>query len=166
MSIYKRRHSPTALITTTALVFLCMTGGLTAQSRNSERNDSTSASGNRREVVEPGKIYNDRQPTRWMGKSLTLQDVTVQDTNATRNFWVGSDEHHRLLVVKPESIPSLNAMRLHKGDIVTIAGVVRPASDYMSTKTGAEKGSMDDAKNSSGVFLMAYKVTIISSTQH
>ena len=57
-------------------------------------------------------------------------------------------------------------MRLHKGDIVTISGTVRAASDYMATKTGAENGSMHDAKDSSKVFLLADNINITSSTQH
>jgi hypothetical protein len=111
-------------------------------------------------------IYNDSQPTSWVGKSVTLKNVTIQDTNDSSNFWVGSDSDHHLLVVKSKSNVNLNAMRLHKGDIVTISGVVRPASEYMASKTGAEKGSIEDARNASGVFLNADDITIASSTQH
>lgn len=151
---------------TTGLVSLTMIAALAAQSRKAVRNNSAPPSSNCSEIVDAARIYNDREPTRWIGKMVTLQDVIIQDTNDTGNFWVGSDAHHRLLVVKPDSNPSLSAMRLHKGDIVTITGAVRPASDFMSTKTGAERGSMDDAKDSSGVFLMALHVTITLSSYH
>jgi hypothetical protein len=164
MTIYKA-HRLITLVMTSALLLLPMAETLAAQTSHLDQN-STSTSSTSSEIVEPGKIYNDSQPTRWVGKSVTLQDVAVQDTNDSGNFWVGSDDHHRLLVVKPATSQNLHAVRLHKGDLVTITGVVRPASDYMSAKTGAEKGSMDDAKDSAGVFLMADKLTIISSTQH
>jgi hypothetical protein len=118
------------------------------------------------ELIDPGKIYNDKKPYDWVGKSVTLKNALVQDTNNNGNFWVGSDDHHRLLIVKPENDANLQAMRVHKGDIVTVSGVVHPASEYMAGKTSAEKGSMNDAEHSSGVFLLVDSINIASSTQH
>jgi hypothetical protein len=117
-------------------------------------------------LVDPGQIYNDRNPTSWVGKSVTLKNVTVQDTNDSGNFWVGSDSDHRLLVIKPSPAQDANvsALKFHKGDIVTISGVVQAASDYLASQTSADKGSMEDAKDSSGVFLMAKDISISSST--
>jgi hypothetical protein len=117
------------------------------------------------ELVDPGKIYN-QNPMTWVGKKVTLKNVMIQDTNDSGNFWVGSDSHHRLLVVKPQDNPNLKAMRFHKGDVVVVTGTVQPASKYAAQETSAEKGSMKDASNSSGVFLMANDISISSSTQH
>lgn len=116
-------------------------------------------------VIDPGKIYN-ANPTSWVGKSVVLQNVMVQDTNDTGNFWVGSDSGHRLLIVKASNNPDLDAKRFHKGDVVTVQGIVQPASKYMAQQTTASSGSMKDAEKSSGVFLLANDVTIASSTQH
>jgi hypothetical protein len=118
------------------------------------------------QLIDPGVIYNAKSPGTWVGKSVTLKNVTVQDTNDSGNFWVGSDGHHRLLVVKSSSNLDLHALRLRKGDIVTVTGVIDAASDAMSQKTGAEKGSMRNAEKSSGVFLLANNVQIKSSTEH
>ena len=115
-------------------------------------------------LIDPAKIYNDKQPISWVGKPVTLQNVMVQDTNDTGNFWVGSDGHHRLLVVKQDSNANLKAMRFHKGDIVTISGTVQPASKYMAQATTESDGSMHDAEKSSGVFLLADNITVASST--
>jgi hypothetical protein len=95
---------------------------------------------------------------------VELKNVTVQDTNDTGNFWVGSDSDHRLLIVKAENDPNLKAMRFHKGDIVTITGVVHPASRYMAEQTSASSGSMRDALGSSGVFVLAQNISVTSST--
>lgn len=116
-------------------------------------------------LVDPGKIYNEN-PTSWVGKNVTLQNVMVQDTNDGGNFWVGSDSHHRLLVVKPEDNPNLKAMRFHKGDVVVVTGTIQPASKFAAQTTTASKGSMHDAADSSGVFLMANSISITSSTHH
>lgn len=115
-------------------------------------------------LIDPGKIYNDKQPISWVGKPVILQNVMVQDTNDTGNFWVGSDGHHRLLIVKQDNNPNLKAMRFHKGDIVTIQGTIQPASKYMAQQTTASDNSMHDAEKSSGVFLLADNVTVASST--
>ena len=61
-------------------------------------------------LIDPGRIYNDKQPTSWVGKPVVLQNVMVQDTNDSGNFWVGSDGHHRLLIVKQENNANLKAM--------------------------------------------------------
>ena len=132
---------------------------------NNTSASSTNTQGNATVLVDPGKIYNSGSPTDWVGRSVVLKNVTVQDTNDTGNFWVGSDGGHRLLVVKTKN-PNLEAMKFHKGDIVTVSGVVHPASQYMGQKTSASQGSMKDARNSSGVFVMANNVSVNSSTQH
>lgn len=132
-----------------------------ASERNSADNNTTSQT-----LVDPGQIYNDKNPGNWVGKSVTLKNVMIEDTNNSGNFWVGSDSSHRLLVVKPEDDPNVKAMRFHKGDVVTITGVIQPASKYESRQTGAEKGSMHDAEKSSGIFMMANDISITSSTQH
>lgn len=115
------------------------------------------------ELVDPGKIYNEN-PMSWVGKSVVLKNTMVQDTNNSGNFWVGLDNNHRLLVVKQKGNDNLKAMTLHKGDVVTISGTVEAASKYMAQVSSAETGSMQDAQNSSGVFLMANEVNVNSST--
>jgi hypothetical protein len=115
-------------------------------------------------LIDPGKIYNDKQPISWVGKPVVLQNVMVEDTNDSGNFWIGSDGHHRLLVVKQDSNPNLKAMRFHKGDILTISGTVQPASKYMAQATTESDSSMHDAEKSSGVFLLADNITVASST--
>lgn len=122
--------------------------------------------GQTQELVDPGVIYNDKNPGSWVGKTVTLRNVMVQDTNKGGNFWVGSNGHHRILVVKPQDNANARALQVHKGDIVTITGTVQPASKYAATETGARKGSMHDAEDSSGVFLQASDLSIASSTQH
>jgi hypothetical protein len=114
-------------------------------------------------LIDPAKIYNDKQPISWVGKPVVLQNVMIQDTNNTGNFWVGSDGHHRLLVVKQDSNPNLKAMRFHKGDVVTVSGTIQPASKYMAQATTETDGSMHDAEKSSGVFLLADNVSVSSS---
>jgi hypothetical protein len=69
-----------------------------------------------------------------VGKSVVLQNVTVQDTNNSGNFWVGSDNDHRLLVVKQKDNDNLKAMTLHKGDVVTVTSTVEAASRYMAQR--------------------------------
>lgn len=137
-----------------------VSGAQTANTDQSTSNTSTKT----QVLVDPGKIYNASSPTEWVGKSVELKNVTVQDTNDTGNFWVGSDSDHRLLVVKPENNANLKAMNFHKGDIVTVTGVIHPASQYMQQQTTASSGSMEDARNSSGVFLLANDISITSST--
>jgi hypothetical protein len=117
-------------------------------------------------LIDPGVIYNARKPGEWIGKTVTLKNVMVQDTNDTGNFWVGSDRHHRLLIVKPTSNLELHALRVHKGDVVTVTGDLQAASEVLADKTGAEKNSLHDAEKTSGVFLMANRVNISSSTAH
>jgi hypothetical protein len=117
-------------------------------------------------LIDPGVIYNSRKPGEWIGKTVTLKNVMVQDTNDTGNFWVGSDRRHRLLIVKPTSNLELHALRVHKGDVVTVTGDLQAASEVLADKTGAEKNSLHDAEKTSGVFLMANRVNISSSTSH
>jgi|GEM_PF-4679763 hypothetical protein len=116
-------------------------------------------------LIDPGVIYNSKQAGTWIGKTVMLKNVMVQDTNKNGNFWVGSDDHHRLLIVKPTSNLELNALRVRKGDVVSVTGEIQAAAQALSDKTGAEKGSLRDAENSSGVFLMANTVNIASSTR-
>jgi hypothetical protein len=116
-------------------------------------------------LIDPGKIYNDKQPTSWVGKPVVLQNVMIQDTNDSGNFWVGSDGHHRLLIVKPEGNATLKSMRFHKGDVVTVSGTVQPASRYMAKQTSESGGDMHDAEKSSGVILLADNITVSSSTR-
>ena len=147
-------------------------GGWDAQQNNPRQSNPDMLSSPARDqgaqvtLIDPGKIYNASSPTEWVGKDVTLKNVTVQDTNDTGNFWVGSDGDHRLLIVKEENNPNLHALTLHKGDVVTVSGVIHPASDYMASQTTASSGSMSDAKGSSGVFLLANRIEIASSTQH
>ena len=114
-------------------------------------------------LVDPAKIYN-KDPMAWVGKKVVLQNVTVQDTNDSGNFWVGSDNDHRLLVVKQSNNDNLKAMTVHKGDVVTIAGTVDAASRYMAQETTASGGSMHDAQKTTGVFLLANDINVASST--
>lgn len=120
--------------------------------------------GEPQELIDPGVIYNDKNPGSWVGKTVTLKNVMVQDTNKGGNFWVGQNGHHRILVVKPEDNPNAKALQVHKGDIVTVTGTVQPASKYEAKETGARKGSMQDAESSSGVFLQASNLSVSSST--
>jgi hypothetical protein len=138
--------------------------GTTAGSSAATVPGAVASTGQPEVLIDPAKIYNDKQPISWVGKPVVLQNVMIQDTNDTGNFWVGSDGHHRLLVVKQDSNPNLKAMRFHKGDIVSISGTVQPASKYMAQATTETDGSMHDAEKSSGVFLLADNVTVASST--
>lgn len=114
-------------------------------------------------LVDPAKIYNE-SPMRWVGKSVVLKNVTVEDTNDSGNFWIGSDNDHRLLVVKKGSNDNLRAITVHKGDVITVAGQVQAASRYKSSQTTASSGSMHDAEKTSGVFLLADQLHVDSST--
>lgn len=125
---------------------------------------TTTQTGDSTVLVDPGRIYNAKTPTDWVGKSVVLQNVMVQDTNDDGNFWVGSDDDHRLLIVKAEQ-PNLTALKFNKGDVVTVMGVVQPASRYMAEQTTASKGSMEDATDTSGVVLLANDISIVSSTK-
>jgi hypothetical protein len=140
------------------------TSGTTVGSSTAAVPGAVASTGQPEVLIDPAKIYNDKQPISWVGKPVVLQNVMIQDTNNTGNFWVGSDGHHRLLIVKQDSNPNLKAMRFHKGDIVTITGTVQPASKYMAQATTESDGSMHDAEKSSGVFLLADNVTVASST--
>jgi hypothetical protein len=140
------------------------TPGMTAGSSAAAVPGAVPSTGQPEVLIDPAKIYNDKQPISWVGKPVVLQNVMIQDTNDTGNFWVGSDGHHRLLIVKQDSNPNLKAMRFHKGDIVTVTGTVQPASKYMAQATTESDGSMHDAEKSSGVFLLADNVTVASST--
>jgi hypothetical protein len=115
-------------------------------------------------LIDPGKIYNDKTPTAWIGKSVQLQNVMVSDTNDSGNFWVGVGGKQRLLIVKRPDDPNQQALRIHKGDVVNITGVVEPATDEWAQKTKAETGSIHDAHGGAGVFLFASNVSIASST--
>ena len=116
-------------------------------------------------LVDPGKIYNE-DPTHWVGKHVVLQNVMVEEGDKAGNFWIGSDKHHRLLIVKNKNNPNLAAKEFHKGDVVTIDGTIHPAGDYEASETNASTGKMQKARNTSGVFLLAEDVDIASSTQH
>jgi hypothetical protein len=117
-------------------------------------------------LIDPGAIYNDKNPGHWVGKSVTLQNVTVQDTNNNGNFWVGQDGGHRLLIVKGDNDANMKALHVKKGDVVTVSGTVQPASRYAAQETSAEKGSMHDAEKSSGVYVQANNLSVNSSTRH
>ena len=84
-----------------ALAAICLLAGpMAAQSPRPAGDNSWQASAKRGDyepLTDPGLIYNDKQPTRWVGQAVTLKNVTVQDTNDSGNFWVGSDGGHRLL---------------------------------------------------------------------
>lgn len=140
-------------------------GAMAPNSNQSADQNNATDQQNPVQLVDPGKIYNEN-PMGWVGKSVVLKNALVQDTNNSGNFWVGLDNDHRLLVVKEKDNANLKAMNLHKGDIVTITGTVEAASKYMAQTTSAEKGSMQDAQNSSGVFLMANELNVDSSTHH
>src|SRR5581483_5351907 len=135
------------------------------QQMNNPNQPSNSNNQEPQTLIDPGVIYNSKQAGTWIGKTVTLKNVMVQDTNKTGNFWVGSDNHHRLLIVKPTSDLELNALRVRKGDVVTVTGEIQAAAEALADKTGAEKGSLHDAEHSSGVFLMANSVRIASSTR-
>jgi hypothetical protein len=138
----------------------------TTDQQNSSAEQQSNAAGESQTLIDPGVIYNSKKAGTWIGKIVTLKNVMVQDTNKSGNFWVGSDDHHRLLIVKPTSDLELNALRVHKGDVVTVTGEIQAASQALADKNGAEKGSLRDAENRSGVFLLANRVNIGSSTQH
>ncbi len=129
---------------------------------NSQQNTANNSEPQR--LIDPAVIYNDKNPGSWVGKNVELKNVMVQDTNKGGNFWVGQDSHHRILVVKADSNPNMRALQVHKGDIVTVTGTVQPASMYAARETGTHKNSMNDAENSSGVFLQANDLSIASST--
>lgn len=115
-------------------------------------------------LIDPGKIYNAERPTEWIGKSVQLQNVLVTDSNDSGNFWVGVGGKQRLLITKNQDDPNQKALRVKKGDVVTVSGVVQPATDEWAQKAREEQGSMRDAMHSSGVFLYANSVSISSST--
>jgi hypothetical protein len=96
---------------------------------------------------------------------VTLTNVTVQDTTQTGNFWVGTDDAHRILIVKPESDENLRSIQVQKGETVTISGTVRPANDFMASMTGTDRAMMGNAKSTSGVFVLADKV-ITPANEH
>ena len=161
------------LISVLLLLVSVMSAQSTAPSTNQQMPDQQmnnagqqDNSGQPQTLIDPGVIYNSKEAGTWVGKTVTLKNVTVQDTNKDGNFWVGSDGHHRLLVVKPTSNLDMHALRTKKGDIVTVTGQIEAASEAQAQKTGSEKGSMKDAENSSGVFLIANQINIASSTQH
>jgi|SRR5215831_3972624 len=160
-------HRLFAALCTLTLAAVMMPASMNAQDTPaSEPNAAADNNSQSQVLVDPGQIYNDKKPSNWVGKAVTLKNVMVQDTNNSGNFWVGSDNSHRLLVVKPEDNPNIKAMHFHKGDVVTIEGTIQPASKYEASKTGAEKGSMKHAEDSSGIFMMANDISITSSTQH
>jgi len=135
------------------------------QPQNTTGQDNSASNQEPVTLVDPGKIYN-QDPTNWVGKRVTLQNVMVQDADKAGNFWVGSDKGHRLLIVKSKSDPNLAAKEFHKGDIVTITGTIHPAGEAEAQETDASNGKMKKARNTSGVFLLADDVDIASSTQH
>jgi hypothetical protein len=152
---------------------LLLVSGAFAQTGQDNAPPSTSpsaaqadASGQSDVLIDPGVIYNDKDPGHWVGKSITLQNVTVQDTNNSGNFWVGQDGGHRLLIVKAQSDANMKALHVKKGDVVTVSGTVQPASRYAAKETSAEKNSMHDAEKTSGVYLEANNLSVNSSTRH
>lgn len=159
----------TFLLMAVALVLLGISG--TAQSTDPSHSPTninsqhTSMTGSEQTLTDPGQIYNDKNPGSWIGKSVTLNNVSVQDTNNDGNFWVGADSDHRLLVVKSDNNPNLKAMRFHEGDVVTISGIVQAASKPIAEKIGASVGSMTDAMKTSGLFLSATNISVASSPQ-
>jgi len=136
------------------------------QSNMGNNGQQNMENGEPQQLIDPAVIYNDKNPGSWVGKTVNLKNVMVQDTNKGGNFWVGQDGHHRILVVKPENNPNARALEVHKGDIVTITGTVQPASQYAAKEKGVHDNSMHDAENSSGVFLQASNLSISSSTHH
>jgi hypothetical protein len=156
-----------ALVTIASLTILCtgmfaqtgesstMPGAGTAQASDNSQAAVT--------LVDPAKIYSE-QPMSWVGKSVTLQNVTVQDTNDAGSFWVGTDNDHRLLIVREKGNDNLKSMKVHKRDVVTVSGTVEAASRYLAKETSAESGSMHDAEKTSGVFVLANSLTVDSST--
>jgi hypothetical protein len=138
----------------------------TTEQQNREQSNNSAGEQQGQTLIDPGVIYNSRKPGEWIGKMVTLKNVMVQDTNDSGNFWVGSDKHHRLLIVKPTSNLELHSLRVHKGDVVTVTGDLQAASEVLADKTGAEKNSLHDAEKTSGVFLMANRMNISSSTAH
>lgn len=150
------------------VIFLTFVLTLTAMTQTTtpgteENNSVTSAIPDTTVLIDPAKIYNEN-PMGWVGKNVILKNVTVQDTNHGGNFWVGLDDHHRLLIVKQPGNDNLKAITVHKGDVVTISGAVQAASRYRAQSESAEQGSMSDAQKSSGVFVLANDVTVASST--
>ena len=105
-----------------------------------------------------------KNATHWLGKMFTLKNVKVEDTNDTGNFWVGPNDDHRLLVVKKYTGPIVD-IKVHTGAIVTVTGTIEPASKFEATASSASQDSMGDARDSSGVFLLADKMTI-TNAQH
>src|SRR3954452_3391638 len=139
------------------------TPGATTQSTpdtTAGQSTTPGSTGETQVLIDPGKIYNDKTPTEWVGKSVQLQNVMVTDTNDSGNFWVGVGGKQRLLIVKRPDDPNEQALRIHKGDIVNITGVVEPATDEWAQKTKAEMGSIHDAHGGAGVFLFASNVSI------
>jgi len=148
---------------------LLVSGAFAQMGQDNSQSSSTAAQAGTMEpevLVDPGKIYNDKNPGNWVGKSVTLQNVMVQDTNDSGNFWVGQDGGHRLLVVKGDGDANMKALHVKKGDVVTVSGTVQPASRYAAQESSAEKGSMHDAEKSSGVYLQANNLSVSSSTRH
>jgi outer membrane biosynthesis protein TonB len=115
--------------------------------------------------TDASEILSGGNSEKWLGKPVTLTNVTVQDTTETGNFWVGTDDAHRILIVKPASDANLRSIQVQKGETVTISGTVRPADDFMASMTGTDKTVMSNAKSASGVFLLAEKV-ITPANQH
>jgi hypothetical protein len=158
------------LLLATGLLLVSGTFAQTSQDNSQPESSPTAAqadnAGMSNVLIDPGVIYNDKNPGHWVGKNVTLQNVTVQDTNDSGNFWVGQDGSHRLLVVKADNNANVKAMHVKKGDVVTISGMVQPASRYAAQENSAEKGSMHDAEKSSGVYLQANDLSVNSSTRH
>ncbi len=156
---------PAMLLTLFAAFFLSVATGVaqTSMSDNSPAAVDNPAGG---DILDPGLIYAAKSPDQWVGKTVTLRNVAIQDTNNDGNFWVGRDGHHRLLIVKQDNNPNLTALHVRKGDVVTVTGTVQPASKYQSNVTSSSKGSMHDAEKSSGLFVMAESISISSANQH
>jgi hypothetical protein len=130
---------------------------------NAAQSTSNTSNSDATVLIDPAKIYNEN-PMGWVGRAVILQNVTVEDTNNSGAFWIGSDNDHRILVVKQPDNDNLKAMSFHKGDVVTITGTVEAASRYMAQEKSAESGSMHDAQKTSGVFVLATKLYVASST--
>src|SRR5512146_2130968 len=132
-----RRH---AVVFLSAFIIWLSPAMMLAQSNQSTNDQDKQGQTMGQTIIDPAQIYNDKSPLSWVGKSVTLKNVTVQDTNDSGNFWVGSDSDHRLLVVKPSAAQDANvsALKFHKGDIGTMSGVDRSASDYLASQTSED----------------------------
>ena len=86
-----RIHRYTLLV---ALIAGLLPAMLSAQNTQMpDENSSSANNGPNQVLVDPGVIYNNKHSDTWVGKTVTLKNVMVQDTNKSGDFWVGSDSH-------------------------------------------------------------------------